>query len=260
MSANFVRFGPLLVLALCATAACGSDSGKSAEPAATPIGHTYVSTAVDGVAIPGGGPLTMTLENEHVTASAGCNSFSGAATLDDNKLKATGLAGTLMACPGERAGADEWLTTLLNSTPGWQLDGAEFTLHGTASTVHLLDKKVAQPDKSLTDTTWVVREIITAQARTSSRTIDEVKPTLSIAADGAVSGSGGCNRMMGKATIAGSEVTFQVGSTRMMCPPEVMEVENAVLKALDGKTTATIDADTLTLRNDNGNGLILHAQ
>jgi heat shock protein HslJ len=45
----------------------------------------------------------------------------------------------------------------------------------------------------------------------------------------------------------------------MMCGPEVMEVERAVLAALDGTAQATVDADTLTLRNPNGHGLILRA-
>ncbi|MFQ6395984.1 META domain-containing protein [Nocardia sp. KC 131] len=259
MSANFIRLGPILLLTLWA-AACTSDSEKSPEPASTPMGHTYISTTVEGTPIPGGGPLTLTFANGRISAGAGCNSFSGTVALDDHKLKVSALAGTLMACAGDRAGTDEWLTTLLSSTPGWELDDTALTLRGADSTVHLLDKKVAQPDKPLTGTTWIVTETITPDARTRSRVIDEAKPTLTIAADGAISGSGGCNRLTGNATIAGAEVTFRVASTRMMCAPEVMEVENAVLETLDGKTTATIDADTLTLRNDNGNGLTLHAE
>ncbi|MFE7800774.1 META domain-containing protein [Nocardia sp. NPDC057440] len=260
MSADFVRLGPIVLLALWAAAACTNDSENAPGPVPTPMGHTYVSTGVDGTPIPGGGPLTLTFADDRISAAAGCNTFNGAVALDDHKLKVSALAGTLMACPGDRAGTDEWLTTLLSSTPGWQLDDTKLTLNGTNSTVHLLDKKVAQPDKPLTGTTWVVTEIITPDARTRSQTIDEVKPTLTIAADGAVSGSGGCNRLTGRATIAGSDVTFQVGSTRMLCPPEVMDVENAVLEALDGRTTATIDANTLTLRNDRGNGLSLRAE
>ncbi|MEV6426911.1 META domain-containing protein [Nocardia sp. NPDC051463] len=258
MSANFVRLGPIVLLTLWA-AACTNDSENAAGPGPTPMGHTYVSTDIEGTPIPGGGPLTLTFADDRISAAAGCNTFSGAVALDDHKLKVPALAGTLMACPGDRAGTDEWLTTLVSSTPSWQLDDAKLTLHGTTSTVHMLDKKLAHPDKPLTGTTWIVTETTTPDARTRSQTIDEVKPTLTIAGDGAVTGSGGCNRLTGRATIAGSDVTFQVAATRMLCPPEVMEVENAVLAALDGRTTATIDADTLTLRNDRGNGLILRA-
>lgn len=46
----------------------------------------------------------------------------------------------------------------------------------------------------------------------------------------------------------------------MMCSPEVMEVERAVLATLDGTAQATVDADTLTLRNPNGHGLTLRAR
>jgi heat shock protein HslJ len=213
------------------------------------MGRTFVSTSVDGAPIPGGGPLTLTFKDNRVSATAGCNTYSSTVALDDHKVKVSGLAGTLMACPGDRADADERLIGLLNSSPEWQLDDTKLTLHGHNLTVHLLDKKVAQPDKPLIGTTWIVTGLITPDAKIRSQTIDEVKPTLTIAADGAVSGTAGCNRLIGMVTVGGADVTFQVGTTKMLCPPEVMEVESDVLKALNGKTTVTIDADTLTLRN-----------
>jgi heat shock protein HslJ len=260
MSANFVRFGPILLLALCAISACTGSSENSPGPAPTPMGRTFVSTGVDGAPIPGGGPLTLAFKDDRVSATAGCNTYASAVALDDHKVKVSSLAGTLMACPGDRAGADEWLIGLLNSSPGWQLDDTKLTLHGDNLTVHLLDKKVAQPDKPLVGTTWIVTGLITPNAQIRSQTINQVKPNLTIAADGAVSGTAGCNRLIGTATVAGADVTFHVGTTKMLCSPEVMEVEGDVLKALDGKTTATIDADILTLRNDNGNGLTLRAE
>ncbi|WP_378731617.1 META domain-containing protein [Nocardia brasiliensis] len=260
MSAKFVRFGPIILLALLAVTACSSDDSNSSSTEQTPMGRTFVSTGVEGAPIPGGGPLTLTFKDGRVSADAGCNSHSGSVELDDHKVHVSGLASTLMACPGDRQGADEWLSALLNSEPSWQLDGAKLTLKSDKLTVSMLDKKVAQPDKPIKGTTWIVTALITPDAQIRSQTLDEVKPTLTIADDGSVSGSAGCNRMTGKATGSDAELTFQVGTTKMMCAPEVMEVEQAVLKALDGKTTATVDADTLTLRNANGSGLTLHAE
>ncbi|WP_067835115.1 META domain-containing protein [Nocardia lijiangensis] len=264
MSFSLVRFAPVLLLAF-ALAACssGDDSGP-AEPAATPMGRTFLSTEVQGQAIPGGGPLTLQFADGRVTANAGCNTISGAVTFDDNVLRVEELASTLIGCPGELADADRWVDTLLNSAPTWKLDGDTLTLQNNEQTVTLLDKKVARPDKPLRGTTWVVNGLITPDAHVRSQAIDDAKPTLVIAEDGAVSGSAGCNRLTGTATVEpgqdGEKVTFRLGTTKMMCPPEVMEVETAVLRALDGTTTATIDADVLTLRNDNGHGLTLTAR
>ncbi|MEU7146256.1 META domain-containing protein [Nocardia sp. NPDC046473] len=260
MSATFVRFGSVALLGLLAVTACSSGDTNTNTTAPGLAGRTFLSTAVDGAPIPGGGPLTLSFKDDRIAADAGCNSFSGAVALDNNKLHVTGLAGTLMACAGDHAGADEWLNGLLTSDPTWQLDDTKLTLKNDKLTVTMQDKKVANPDRPIKGRTWIVTALITPDAQIRSQTIDEVKPTLTIADDGAVSGTAGCNRMTGHATGPDIDLTFQIATTKMLCSPEVMEVEQAVLKALDGKTTATVDADTLTLRNLNGNGLTLRAE
>lgn len=263
MSASLLRLAALGVLATVAATACSSsDSGKAPEDTATPMGHTYISTEVVGGAIPGGGPLTLTFADGRVSANSGCNTSSGTVDLTDHVLRPTSpLAGTLMACPGDRGNADAWQTAFLESGPTWRLDGDTLTLTGETVTVHLTDKKIVTPDKPLLGTTWIVTTLLTPQGQVRSTTLDEVRPNLTIGEGGTVNGLAGCNRMSGTAGVGpGDAVAFAVGTTKMMCGPEVMEVENDVLRALDGKTTATVDADTLTLRNENGYGLVLHAQ
>ncbi|MEU2037542.1 META domain-containing protein [Nocardia niwae] len=258
MAALFARSAPLVLVALCAIAACSrGEPDRGDEP--TPVGRTFLSTDVEGTPIPGGGPLTISFTEDRVAADAGCNKFTGAVSLDDQVLHVSGLATTLMACEDERYGADEWLSGLLNSRPAWRLDGSRLTLRSPDRTVTLLDKKVAQPDKPVKGTSWLVTALITDNSRIRSRAIDEAQPTLTIAEDGSVSGSTGCNRLTGSAEVSGTRITFRIATTKMLCSPEVMEVDQSVLKALDGKTTATVDAGTLTLRNDNGAGLVLHA-
>lgn len=227
------------------------------------MGKAYISTEVKGKQIPGGGPLTLTFADDRVTANAGCNTATGPVTLDGGVLTVGQLAMTLMGCPGETDGADGWMDGLLKSAPTWKLDGSTLTLTGNGDgiTVTLLDRKVAAPDKPLTGTTWVVKSLLGKDAQVWSQTLEDVKPTLTIAPDGAVSGSAGCNSMMGRAEIAGSYVTFQIGTTRMACAPEVMDVERQVLEVLNGKTITTIDSDALTIRNEaSGTGLELRAE
>ncbi|WP_433192549.1 META domain-containing protein [Nocardia sp. CA-107356] len=263
MTATTVRVGILLAMAAGLLAGCSSGDHKETKPVATPMGRTFVSTAVEGQQIPGGGPMTLTFADGKISASSGCNTANGTVDLADGILHVGTLSSTLMACPDERGQADSWQDKVLTALPKWRLDDATLTLTGKETTVTLLDKKVAQPDKPLIGTAWIVTALMTPNAQIRSRTLDDMKPTLTIAPDGAVSGGAGCNRMTGHATpsptVNGPDVTFQIGTTKMMCAPEIMEVEQAVLKALDGKTTATIDADILILRNTNGSGLTLHA-
>lgn len=228
------------------------------------MGTTYVSTEVTGTPIPGGGPLTLAFTDGRITADAGCNTHSGAVDLRDHVLHVSELASTLAACPGERAGADAWVGDLLRGDPTWELDRDQLRLIGKKSTVLLTDKKVLQPDRPIRGTEWVVTALLTPEAQVRSRTIDEVRPTLSFAEDGALTGFAGCNRITGRAVVTdtppGADIAFTAATTRMMCAPEVMEVEQAVLATLDGTAQATVDADTLTLRNPNGHGLTLRAQ
>ncbi|MEV6276546.1 META domain-containing protein [Nocardia sp. NPDC051832] len=277
MSVTFLRFVPILLLAA-ATAACGSGDSDSPGPTTTtssptptqttpptPVGHTYISKEVKGPQIPGGGPLTLTFTADgRVSATAGCNQGSAPVTLDNQTLAAGQLASTLMGCDGDRARADEWMAALLASGPSWELKDSTLTLKNQDQTVILLDKKVATPDKPLEGTAWRVTEIITPDARIASVAINESKPHLTLK-DKGISGNAGCNNFAAKAAIdqtpAGATVVLDdLGTTRMVCQPDVMEVESAVLKTLNDTMTATVDADVLTLKTAAGNGLVLRAQ
>ncbi|MGW0251510.1 META domain-containing protein [Nocardia goodfellowii] len=272
MSAKFVRYVPILLLA-CAAAACDSGGSGSTDPTtttttpvspATPLGHTYISKEVKGPQIPGGGPLSLTFTDDRVSATAGCNTGSAPVTLDNHILAVGQLATTLIGCEGDRGRADEWMTALLSSGPTWELKDNTLTLKNQEQTVTLLDKKIADPDRPLEGTVWRVTELLTPDARISSVAITESKPTLTFR-DSGVSGSTGCNKLAAKAPITkiGTETTITIddlGTTKMVCQPDVMEVETGVLKVVTGTMTATIDAGTLTLKNPNGHGLTLRAE
>ncbi len=225
------------------------------------MGHTYISTGVEGTPIPGGGPLTLSFADGRVSADSGCNSSSGPVSFDGSVLRVSRMATTMMACIGDRAGADGWQTALLESGPKWSLSGNTLTLTGHEVTVTLRDKRVLRPDLPLTGTAWVVTTLLRPEGQVRSQALDTARPTLTIASDGRVSGSAGCNRMTGTADISGSTATFHLGTTRMTCAPDVMQVEQQVLEALNGTTEATVDSDTLTVRNRaNNTGLILRSE
>ncbi|MFE3052238.1 META domain-containing protein [Nocardia sp. NPDC059239] len=255
------RLWVLLALTAVTAAGCSSNGGVNDIPPASLMGRSFVSTAVAGTPIPGGGPLTLAFADGRISATSGCNTATGPVDLQGNTIQVGEMATTLMACPGDLAGADGWQDGLLRSQPTWTLAGDTLTVKGNGSTVTMLDRKAAHPDKPLIDTPWIVTALLSPDAEVHSATLDEVRPALTITPDGEVSGSAGCNSMTGTAQIDDGTVTFQIATTRMTCDPQVMEVEQQVLQALDGKTKATIDSNELTIRNSgNDTGLKLRAE
>jgi putative lipoprotein len=93
--------------------------------------------------------------------------------------------------------------------------------------------------------------------------IDRLQTILEIAADGAVSGTGGCNRMSGKATISGDRIRFgPIASTYMACVPAIMDQEAKFLAALQevrGWRTDPVKRK-LTLFDEGGKALIVLTQ
>ncbi|WOC15105.1 YbaY family lipoprotein [Pseudochrobactrum sp. MP213Fo] len=83
--------------------------------------------------------------------------------------------------------------------------------------------------------------------------IDTAQTTLSIAPNGDVSGSGGCNRYFGKATITGDTINFgTIGSTFMQCPPALMDQETKFLDVLKQSRAFTITDGKLYLLGEKG--------
>lgn len=60
-------------------------------------------------------------------------------------------------------------------------------------------------------------------------------------------GYAGCNTIAGTFNQDGEELTFSAASTRMMCPPAQMKVEDFLLKALSTADHYEIKGETLTL-------------
>ena len=78
------------------------------------------------------------------------------------------------------------------------------------------------------------------------------KPYIQVAADGALSGFNGCNRLMGSVKADGDAVEFPgLGSTKKMCPA-AQEVERSFMDALRNTKHYHIKGDQLTLEGDAG--------
>ncbi len=66
--------------------------------------------------------------------------------------------------------------------------------------------------------------------------------------DGSITGNGGCNNFFGSLqTTEGKLSVGELGSTRMACPPDIMENETAFLKALQDTTQFEMGKNSLQL-------------
>jgi putative lipoprotein len=82
---------------------------------------------------------------------------------------------------------------------------------------------------------------------------DGAEATLTVAADGAVSGRAACNRFAGQVTAKGDTVTFApMAATKMACPGALMETEAAIFAALDRVRGLVREGDVVRLVDDSG--------
>lgn len=73
-----------------------------------------------------------------------------------------------------------------------------------------------------------------------------------------LSGSGGCNRLMGGFQLNGEQLRFsRLASTQMACPPEVMAFERRLVAALEQVRRFSLDKRNLLLQDGRGRTLLL---
>jgi len=121
------------VLFGCGLAGCGEDADTGSATGGETVDladRTFVSTEVRGHDLVEDTSVTLSFESDQVSASAGCNTFMGAASWDDGTLSLDDeeLAATMMACSPEQQEQDDWLTGFLASSPDIALDGSTLTV------------------------------------------------------------------------------------------------------------------------------------
>ncbi|MGB5734377.1 MAG: META domain-containing protein [Thiohalocapsa sp.] len=81
-------------------------------------------------------------------------------------------------------------------------------------------------------------------------------------ADGRLSGSAGCNRLMGAYQGDGNLLSFEpnIAATMMACPPPLMAQEQAVVDALGQAASFRIEGHTLHIDRADGQGLLTLAE
>ena len=99
----------------------------------------------------------------------------------------------------------------------------------------------------LEGTAWQAEEI------EGTGVLDRAPSTIVFDAGQKIAGRAGCNRYFGSFEQSGDAVTIKpTGSTRMACPPDVMDQEGKFLSALEAVKTARREGDKLLLLDGAG--------
>jgi heat shock protein HslJ len=242
---------------------CGSRAGSGGLSDLR--GRTFLSTGVteNGQAKPlvAGTRIRLSFDEEgrRIGANAGCNHMGGDARVEGGRLVAGDMAMTAMGCDGGRGEQDAWLAKFLADKPTIRSSGTELVLANNTTEIRLLDRTVADPDRPLIGTRWVVQSVIDRE--TASSIPQGAVAQLQLNADGTFTGNTGCNNMGGGAVVAGANIRFAgVFTTKMACEEGRMRLEQIVLSVLHDTVSYEIEADQLRLRDASGKGLDLRAE
>ena len=106
---------------------------------------------------------------------------------------------------------------------------------------------LADGSASLTGTNWQLSSLGSTVAA------EGVKTTMQVAADGTVSGNGGCNGYGGSVKVTGNQLVFsQMRSTMMACEEKAMQQVHGLHQALEATKSFEIQGQTLTLLDGSG--------
>lgn len=257
-----------LVLSLLAlltlTTACGDDAQSVGSNGADPLaGRTFIAQRVEGFELVDGTEIRLTFDSGQIKGQAGCNHLMGDLTsTSDGVLTVEGMGMTEMGCDTARHDQDAWLAEFLMSAPTWTLDGDELTLSTDTAELVLLDRVVADPDRTLEGTRWVVDSLISGSGPDGvvSSLPQGIEASVTFA-DGVFEGSSGCNSISGGYTIESDTITItgMVTTDAACSDPDVSLVEQHIASVLAGQVQYDIVAQRLTLTGPEGAGLGLRA-
>jgi heat shock protein HslJ len=237
----------LLLLASCTgrEEISGVGPGDGDAPPALD-GRTFLSRSVGGHDLVPGTQIQLSFNDGNLGATAGCNSLGAPYSMDGSTLviEGQGMTMTEIGCDPPRHDQDEWLSGFLTSSPMIELSANELKLTSGSTTIELIDREVADPDRPLVGTTWRVDTIIDGDAASSVPDGGDV--ILRFPTDTTFEASSeGCTSVKGEMTLGPRTISFaDVAVDDIACPSPWAET----LEVIDGvETTYRIEAARLTI-------------
>jgi heat shock protein HslJ len=239
----------------------GSSASNQPPPGTSPqsvSGRTFISSAVVGHRLVAGTHLQITFtRDQRISVNAGCNTLGAGYRVDAARLVVEQLASTEMGCDADRMAQDQWIGELLQAKPEMATTTDAVTLTSGPTTLTLRDRKVVDPDRPLTGTTWIVdseidRSTVSSAPTGTNATVRLVDNTHIEVYDGCAHTSGSVEMHQRSFTVRGLVGTAPAGcATRRAV---------SFGRVLPGTVGFEIDADRLTLTNADGLGFAFHAK
>jgi len=251
---------PVSLMILATLASCADDDG-GAEPQGGDdlegitwiLDDTSVADLIDDD--PGQARGTIRFADGDIGGTAFCNMYGGTFEAgDEGSLSLQLGAMTQMACEEPIGSLETAFIAALGEVTGYSV--GDDTLALTRADGPALTFSAEQP-LPLVGTAWRLDGITTGTDAVSS-TLAGTEVTATFAADGTLSGNGGCNQYNTSYTVDGDALTVDGGimSTKMACEQDVMDQEAAYLAALAETAAFEIEGSTLTLSDGDGASLL----
>ena len=239
-----------LILVLGAVACAQDEVLVDTPPAVSFVGSRWVvaAFALDGVGgiLPAGAGLTLDFDDAGgVRGSAGCNSYSGQVSFAAGGIAITGLGSTEVACEPDVMEREARFLEALGRVSIFFLDADRLTLTaGDGSASIDLVAFVAEPDRALAGTTWVLATLIDGDV--ASSVVAGTSPRLAIDDKAAtVTGDTGCNHFRGAVAFsdgdqaAGTMTVGAVSVTMSPCADPAVSGQEAFVFGVFGASVGT---------------------
>ena len=263
--------GLLAAALLTATAACGDQSGPAGSGSGSGSGSSIsltgawqlTSGTVDGTALDLGvpRPVTLTVDGTKASGSSACNLYFSDLTVSGGTVTFGTIGGTEMACQDDLMNLEGKYLSALARVTGGSRAGETLILTGDGVRLEFGSAPVAEP-AALVGTTWTLDSLI--EGDTASSVV--ARPaTLTLRANGKVSGSTGCRTFRGTWKTDGDTggdtlVIGPLATPRIACRGAAGPQDRHVLAVLRGTVTALVDGTSLTVTGDRGLGLVFRAR
>ncbi|WP_341728678.1 META domain-containing protein [Brooklawnia sp.] len=213
------------------------------------IGPTWLLEELNGQPVVEGTFASLTFNDQGgLGGVGGCNVYGGDFTADGSQIDVDdSIVSTMMAC-------DEPIMTQEFAFFEALKSASAFTIENTTLTLSDQDGSIVATftaqSQDLAGTSWLVTAFNNGDEAVVS-VLDGTAPAIDFGADGQVSGTAGCNRVVGGFTTAAGTIKFSpLATTQMFCaePEGTMNQETRLLAALETAATYHIEGPRLEFR------------
>lgn len=244
-------------------AGCGGQAGSDTDAGVALTGD-YLSSQESTFALVPDTVIRMTFEENRLSVSAGCNTMFGQFQLDGSQLRVSPLASTMIGCPDALADQDRRIDEFLTGGPLVSAATAGFVLTGTDdTTMVMLPRDVADPDRPLVGSTWRVESITATEAVVSapefgSVTVTFAPDTVQVTTPCATGSANYTVLEDGNLTTSALTLSPLNQTDSLTCSEDsaVIDVQNAMSDLFGGTVEVANNGSTVTLTG-NGVGVTL---